>query len=37
MEKDVSDFIQDSNQQKKKYDPMGKIERSILSVRHLFC
>ncbi|XP_047665570.1 sperm-associated antigen 7 homolog isoform X2 [Tachysurus fulvidraco] len=30
MEKDVSDFIQDSSLQKKKYDPMGKIERSIL-------
>lgn len=30
MEKEVSDFIQDSTMQKKKYDPMGKIERSIL-------
>ncbi|KAK3509426.1 hypothetical protein QTP70_034185 [Hemibagrus guttatus] len=30
MEKDVSDFIQDSSLQKKKYAPMGKIERSIL-------
>uniref|UniRef100_A0AAY5EQ40 Sperm-associated antigen 7 homolog n=1 Tax=Electrophorus electricus TaxID=8005 RepID=A0AAY5EQ40_ELEEL len=30
MEKDVSDFIQDSTLQKKKYEPMGKIERSIL-------
>lgn len=30
MEKEVSDFIQDSDVQKKKYAPMGKIERSIL-------
>ncbi|XP_030648730.1 sperm-associated antigen 7 homolog [Chanos chanos] len=30
MEKEVSDFIQDSALQRKKYDPMGKIERSIL-------
>ncbi|XP_036380612.1 sperm-associated antigen 7 homolog [Megalops cyprinoides] len=30
MEKEVSDFIQDSGMQKRKYDPMGKIERSIL-------
>ncbi|XP_058483943.1 sperm-associated antigen 7 homolog [Solea solea] len=30
MEKEVSDFIQDSTQQKRKYNPMGKIERSIL-------
>ncbi|XP_006627418.1 sperm-associated antigen 7 homolog [Lepisosteus oculatus] len=30
MEKEVSDFIQDSSLQKKKYEPMGKIERSIL-------
>ncbi|XP_023659217.1 sperm-associated antigen 7 homolog [Paramormyrops kingsleyae] len=30
MEKEVSDFIQDSSVQKKKYSPMGKIERSIL-------
>lgn len=30
MEKEVSDFIQDSVQQKRKYNPMGKIERSIL-------
>ena len=30
MEKEVSDFIQDSAQQKRKYNPMGKIERSIL-------
>lgn len=30
MEKDVSDLIQDSSLQKKKYQPMGKIERSIL-------
>ncbi|XP_037544047.1 sperm-associated antigen 7 homolog isoform X2 [Nematolebias whitei] len=30
MEKEVSDFIQDSSQQKRKYNPMGKIERSIL-------
>ncbi|KAI7812747.1 sperm-associated antigen 7 homolog [Triplophysa rosa] len=30
MEKEVSHFIQDSTQQKKKYNPMGKIERSIL-------
>lgn len=30
MEKEVSDFIQDSALQKKKYAPMGKIERSIL-------
>uniref|UniRef100_H3CXF6 Sperm-associated antigen 7 homolog n=1 Tax=Tetraodon nigroviridis TaxID=99883 RepID=H3CXF6_TETNG len=29
MEKEVSDFIQDSSQ-KRKYKPMGKIERSIL-------
>uniref|UniRef100_A0A3P9QIX3 Sperm-associated antigen 7 homolog n=1 Tax=Poecilia reticulata TaxID=8081 RepID=A0A3P9QIX3_POERE len=29
MEKEVSDFIQDSSQQKRKYNPMGKIERSI--------
>lgn len=34
MEKDVSDFIQDSSLQKKKYEPMGKIERSILWVKH---
>ncbi|XP_061446838.1 sperm-associated antigen 7 [Rhineura floridana] len=30
MEKEVSDFIQDSNQSKKKFQPMNKIERSIL-------
>ncbi|XP_029030344.1 sperm-associated antigen 7 homolog [Betta splendens] len=30
MEKEVCDFIQDSSQQKRKYNPMGKIERSIL-------
>ncbi|KAA8587027.1 hypothetical protein FQN60_000863 [Etheostoma spectabile] len=30
MEKEVSEFIQDSSQQKRKYNPMGKIERSIL-------
>uniref|UniRef100_A0A3B1J3L4 Sperm-associated antigen 7 homolog n=2 Tax=Astyanax mexicanus TaxID=7994 RepID=A0A3B1J3L4_ASTMX len=30
MEKEVNDFIQDSALQKKKYEPMGKIERSIL-------
>ncbi|XP_044138649.1 sperm-associated antigen 7 [Bufo gargarizans] len=30
MEKEVSDFIQDSSQTKKKYPPMSKIERSIL-------
>ncbi|XP_068187639.1 sperm-associated antigen 7 homolog isoform X2 [Antennarius striatus] len=30
MEKEVSDFIQDSSQQKRKYHPMGKIERNIL-------
>uniref|UniRef100_A0A673FSI2 Uncharacterized protein n=1 Tax=Sinocyclocheilus rhinocerous TaxID=307959 RepID=A0A673FSI2_9TELE len=30
MEKEVSEFIQDSTLKKKKYDPMGKIERSIL-------
>ncbi|KAG7271662.1 hypothetical protein CRUP_022279 [Coryphaenoides rupestris] len=30
MEKEVSDFIQDSTQPKRKYAPMGKIERSIL-------
>ncbi|KAJ8266202.1 hypothetical protein GJAV_G00127650 [Gymnothorax javanicus] len=30
MEKEVSDFIQDSSVQKKKYSPMSKIERSIL-------
>ncbi|XP_056267350.1 sperm-associated antigen 7 homolog [Pseudoliparis swirei] len=30
LEKEVSDFIQDSLQQKRKYNPMGKIERSIL-------
>ncbi|MBN3301458.1 SPAG7 protein, partial [Amia calva] len=30
MEKEVSDFIQDSSLQKKRYAPMGKIERSIL-------
>ncbi|KAM9312414.1 sperm-associated antigen 7 [Gastrophryne carolinensis] len=30
MEKEVSDFIQDSAQTKKKFQPMGKIERSIL-------
>ncbi|XP_067350865.1 sperm-associated antigen 7 homolog [Channa argus] len=30
MENEVSDFIQDSSQQKRKYNPMGKIERSIL-------
>ncbi|XP_059405058.1 sperm-associated antigen 7 homolog [Carassius carassius] len=30
MEKEMSEFIQDSTLQKKKYDPMGKIERSIL-------
>ncbi|KAG8431860.1 hypothetical protein GDO86_019710 [Hymenochirus boettgeri] len=29
MEKEVSDFIQDSTQTKKKFDTMGKIERSI--------
>uniref|UniRef100_A0A672PRD1 Sperm-associated antigen 7 homolog n=2 Tax=Sinocyclocheilus grahami TaxID=75366 RepID=A0A672PRD1_SINGR len=30
MEKTVSDFIQDSNLQKKRCEPMGKLERSIL-------
>nr|XP_014346164.1 PREDICTED: sperm-associated antigen 7 [Latimeria chalumnae] len=30
MEKEVSDFIQDSSQRKKKYPRMNKIERSIL-------
>ncbi|KAH0626018.1 hypothetical protein JD844_000715 [Phrynosoma platyrhinos] len=30
MEKEVSDFIQDSSQTKKKFQPMNKIERSIL-------
>ncbi|TNN37564.1 Sperm-associated antigen 7 [Liparis tanakae] len=30
LEKEVSDFIQDSLQQKRKYNPMGKIERTIL-------
>uniref|UniRef100_A0A8C7NAS9 Sperm-associated antigen 7 homolog n=3 Tax=Oncorhynchus TaxID=8016 RepID=A0A8C7NAS9_ONCKI len=30
MEKEVSEFIQDTKQQKRKYNPMGKIERSIL-------
>ncbi|XP_025776158.1 sperm-associated antigen 7 isoform X1 [Puma concolor] len=30
MEKEVSDFIQDSRQIKKKFQPMNKIERSIL-------
>ncbi|XP_051950098.1 sperm-associated antigen 7 homolog [Xyrauchen texanus] len=30
MEKEVSNFIQDSTLKKKKYNPMGKIERSIL-------
>ncbi|KAM4747865.1 sperm-associated antigen 7 [Rhinophrynus dorsalis] len=30
MEKEVSDFIQDSTQTKRKFQPMGKIERSIL-------
>lgn len=30
MEKEVSDFIQDSGQIKKKFEPMNKIERSIL-------
>lgn len=30
MEKEVSDFIQDSAQIKKKFQPMNKIERSIL-------
>ncbi|XP_029769745.1 sperm-associated antigen 7-like, partial [Terrapene carolina triunguis] len=30
MEKDVSDFIQDSAQTKKKFQPMNKLERSIL-------
>ncbi|XP_045383091.1 sperm-associated antigen 7 isoform X1 [Lemur catta] len=30
MEKEVSDFIQDSGQVKKKFQPMNKIERSIL-------
>ncbi|XP_060941429.1 sperm-associated antigen 7 homolog [Limanda limanda] len=30
MEKEVSEFIQDSIQQKRKYNPMGKLERSIL-------
>ena len=30
MEKEVSDFIQDSGQIKKKFQPMNKIERSIL-------
>ncbi|CAI9566824.1 unnamed protein product [Staurois parvus] len=30
MEKEVSEFIQDSAQTKKKFQPMGKIERSIL-------
>ncbi|XP_042327793.1 sperm-associated antigen 7 [Sceloporus undulatus] len=30
MEKEVSDFIQDSGQTKKKFRPMNKIERSIL-------
>lgn len=42
MEKEVSDFIQDSSQQKRKYNPMGKIERSILWVlcpvsKHMQC
>jgi hypothetical protein len=32
MEKEVSDFIQDSGQVKKKFQPMNKIERSILWV-----
>ncbi|KAM8974794.1 sperm-associated antigen 7 [Pelodytes ibericus] len=30
MEKEISDFIQDSTQTKRKFQPMGKIERSIL-------
>ncbi|XP_018428090.1 PREDICTED: sperm-associated antigen 7 [Nanorana parkeri] len=30
MEKEVSEFIQDTTQTKKKFQPMGKIERSIL-------
>ncbi|CAL9685610.1 unnamed protein product [Knipowitschia caucasica] len=30
MEKEVSNFIQDCIEQKRKYNPMGKIERSIL-------
>lgn len=30
MEKEVSDFIQDSAQIKKKFQPMNKVERSIL-------
>ncbi|MBN3285271.1 SPAG7 protein, partial [Polyodon spathula] len=30
MEKEVSEIIQDSKLQKKKYPPMGKIERSII-------
>uniref|UniRef100_A0A8C8RLJ1 Sperm-associated antigen 7 homolog n=1 Tax=Pelusios castaneus TaxID=367368 RepID=A0A8C8RLJ1_9SAUR len=30
MEKDISDFIQDSAQTKRKFQPMNKIERSIL-------
>ncbi|XP_068919309.1 sperm-associated antigen 7 isoform X2 [Petaurus breviceps papuanus] len=30
MEKEVSDFIQDSGQTKRKFQPMNKIERSIL-------
>uniref|UniRef100_A0A674BMZ5 Sperm associated antigen 7 n=1 Tax=Salmo trutta TaxID=8032 RepID=A0A674BMZ5_SALTR len=30
MEKEVSEFIQDSKQQKRKYNSTGKIERSIL-------
>ncbi|XP_029557144.1 sperm-associated antigen 7 homolog isoform X2 [Salmo trutta] len=34
MEKEVSEFIQDSKQQKRKYNSTGKIERSILSLLH---
>ncbi|CAH2272472.1 sperm-associated antigen 7 [Pelobates cultripes] len=30
MEKEISDFIQDSTQTKRKFNPMSKIERSIL-------
>ncbi|KAG9462474.1 hypothetical protein GDO78_014069 [Eleutherodactylus coqui] len=30
MEKEVSDFIQENSQTKKKFQPMSKIERSIL-------
>ncbi|XP_029557146.1 sperm-associated antigen 7 homolog isoform X3 [Salmo trutta] len=31
MEKEVSEFIQDSKQQKRKYNSTGKIERSIFT------